>query len=95
MSISGSNTSSNIVAGNYIGVDVSGAVAMSSELNGVSVFGGAQSNRIGTDGDGKNDALEANVIASNENVSNNESTKRRSAADDTMTSCIEATRRIG
>lgn len=55
----------NIVAGNYIGTDVTGMVALSNRLRGVNISG--QSNRIGTDGNGVGDAAERNVISGNAN----------------------------
>jgi len=64
VAISGSDTTQNVVAGNYIGVDISGTVAISNTWFGIEVFGGAD-NRIGTDGDGLADALEGNVVSGN------------------------------
>ena len=57
--------SDNIIAGNYIGVDSTGAAAMGN--TGVNVAGvwirGGDRNRIGTDGDGIGDADERNIIS--------------------------------
>jgi len=63
--ISGSGTDFNVVAGNFIGTDVTGTVEFGSGGNGVTINGGARSNRIGTDGDGAGDAAERNVISGN------------------------------
>ncbi|HSZ55212.1 MAG TPA: hypothetical protein VK797_06095 [Tepidisphaeraceae bacterium] len=61
--ITDSGTNQNVLAGNYIGTDVTGTVAMGNEGVGVMVHLGAADNRIGTNGDGVGDALERNVIA--------------------------------
>ena len=65
--IHGSGTSYNVVAGNYIGTDVTGMISL--ELlpygPGVAIAGGATYNRIGTDGNSVDDAGERNVIAGN------------------------------
>ena len=53
-------TTDNVLAGNYIGTDVTGTVAMGNIL-GVAVVG--NQNRIGTNGDGLADDAERNVIA--------------------------------
>ena len=60
--IAGSGTSSNVVAGNYIGTDVSGTFAIDN-FTGVEVDNGATANLIGTNGDGVDDVLEQNVIS--------------------------------
>jgi streptogramin lyase len=65
VAIDGSGTNQNIVAGNYIGTDVTGTIAMGNGLDGVGIFNGAQTNRIGTDGDGVKDTAERNVISGN------------------------------
>ena len=64
--ISGSGTTSNTIAGNYIGTDVTGTIAMANNF-GVDIDQGAASNLIGTSGeDGSaDDALERNVISGN------------------------------
>lgn len=55
----------NVVAGNYIGTDVEGDKPIRN-YDGVRIDNGASFNRIGADGDGINDSVEANVIAANE-----------------------------
>ena len=60
--ITDSGTNQNIVAGNYIGTDVTGTVELGNEGVGLMVHNGAQNNRIGTNGDGVGDALERNLI---------------------------------
>ena len=55
----------NHVAGNYIGVDVSGADLLGNDEYGVFLRDESNMNIIGTDGDGVNDAAERNVISGN------------------------------
>ncbi len=56
--IADAGTNANVVAGNYIGVDVSGTVALANAQAGISVWNGATNTKIGTDG--SNDAFNAN-----------------------------------
>ena len=68
--ITGTGTDLNVVAGNYLGTDATGTVALGNGFGveygaGVAVFSGAQSNRIGTDGNGVADTAERNVISGN------------------------------
>ncbi|MFH1918378.1 MAG: hypothetical protein ABIP48_00610, partial [Planctomycetota bacterium] len=58
-------TRNNVVAGTYIGTDLTGTAALGNGLYGVNIDRGALSNRIGTDGDGVADAEERNLIAFN------------------------------
>lgn len=58
-------TEGNIVAGNYIGTDVTGTIDLGNLLHGVSLLGTARSNRIGTDGNGMADAVEGNLLSGN------------------------------
>ena len=58
-------TGNNIIAGNSIGTDVTGTVDLGNGWNGIKLLAGAQSNRIGTNGDGNLDDVEANIIAFN------------------------------
>jgi parallel beta-helix repeat protein len=62
--ITGEGSDKNVVAGNYIGVDITGAVVIANNGTGVRV-GYGDNNRIGTDGDGVNDYLEGNIISGN------------------------------
>jgi len=64
ISLYGPGTTDNVIAGNYIGTDITGTSALPNGGIGVLVDG-ASSNRIGTNGDGLADAAEANVISSN------------------------------
>src|SRR5439155_12189877 len=57
----GANT---VVAGNYIGTDVTGSIALGNGLSGV-LISNSSSNRIGTNGDGVADAAERNIISGN------------------------------
>lgn len=57
----GSGTSGNIVQGNYVGVDVTGLVALGNAQGGVSIWNGAASNRVGGGLSGA-----GNVISGNE-----------------------------
>jgi hypothetical protein len=65
IAISGTGTDQNAVAGNFIGVDATGGTALGNRNNGISVFGGARGNRIGTNSNGVGDAFEHNVISGN------------------------------
>ncbi len=58
-------SSSNVIAGNYIGVDTTGSVDRGNGGSGVYLVDNSTSNYIGTNGNGVNDANEANVIAGN------------------------------
>src|SRR5207302_434811 len=61
----GAGTDSNVVAGNYVGVNAAGTAVLSNALVGVYVVAGARGNRVGTDGNGVADAAERNVISGN------------------------------
>jgi len=77
--ITGQGTSSNAVAGNFIGTDITGTVALDngtqpvtdSQSNvfggGLAISAGASGNRIGTDGSSVDDVGERNVIAGSGN----------------------------
>lgn len=54
-----------VIAGNYIGVDVTGTNALGNALWGVLLGFTVHHNRIGTNADGKSDELERNVISGN------------------------------
>ncbi|MBN2292102.1 MAG: hypothetical protein JXM70_06735 [Pirellulales bacterium] len=57
-------SSRNVIAGNYIGTDKTGALPLPNE-RGIWFEMGPQGNRIGTDGDGVADNMERNVISGN------------------------------
>jgi hypothetical protein len=61
--LSGTGASGNVVEGNYIGTGASGGMALGNHQGGILVNGGAQDNRIGTDGSGPADLTERNVIS--------------------------------
>ncbi|MCU0707282.1 MAG: right-handed parallel beta-helix repeat-containing protein, partial [Pirellula sp.] len=63
VNLSDVGTSNNAVAGNYIGLNATGTTAVANAV-GISITAGTN-NRIGTDGDGVNDADEGNVISGN------------------------------
>jgi CSLREA domain-containing protein len=56
-------TDGNTVAGNFIGTDADGSVALSSSSAGIILYG--DDDIVGTDGDGVSDDLEGNVISGN------------------------------
>jgi titin len=58
-------TDENVVAGNYIGVDVTGSNPLRNGQHGVSISGGAKFNRIGTNDDVIADDAERNIISAN------------------------------
>src|SRR4029079_11511465 len=58
------NGAGNVIAGNYIGTDVTGTQAMGNARTGINMAYGAP-NRIGTDGNGVGDASERNIISAN------------------------------
>ena len=64
--ISASGTDNNTVAGNNIGTDVTGTTGLGNGANGIIIQTGAQSNLIGTNGDGVADAAKHNVISGNQ-----------------------------
>ncbi len=63
--IVGQHTAHNVVAGNWIGLDVTGDQSIGNIGDGVLIGFGSYSNRVGTDGDGTSDRLESNVISGN------------------------------
>jgi titin len=66
LTIRDSGTDNNVVAGNFIGTDVTGTVALGNGGDGVDIWLGAQFNTIGTNGDGVADAAERNIISGNQ-----------------------------
>lgn len=61
----GTGTNSNVLTGNRIGTDSAGVRPLGNGGAGVFIQLGAQLNQVGTNGDGVNDASEANVISAN------------------------------
>jgi titin len=60
--ITGAGANQNVVAGNFIGTDVSGKVLIGNGRDGVSIENGAQFNLIGTNGNSVDDIGERNII---------------------------------
>src|SRR5207302_1559144 len=58
----------NTVEGNFIGTNAAGSAKVANGTQGVLIQSGATNNRVGTDGDGVNDAAERNVISGNTSV---------------------------
>lgn len=55
----------NVIIGNFVGLNAAGTTAIGNRLNGILLTTGSSGNRIGTNGDGVNDAAERNVISGN------------------------------
>jgi CSLREA domain-containing protein len=64
--ISGAGTNRNKVAGNTIGLDVTGSLALPNGTYGIYVHNGASNNYIGTDSNGQSDQAERNVVSGND-----------------------------
>ena len=58
-------TNSNVVAGNFIGTDATGARSLGNADSGVVIVSGAAFNRIGTNSDGVADDTERNILSGN------------------------------
>ena len=54
-----------VIAGNYLGTDVTGAIAIKNNNYGIQVQGVVNNLIVGTDSDGDNDAQERNIISGN------------------------------
>ncbi|NOU43388.1 MAG: DUF4347 domain-containing protein, partial [Methyloglobulus sp.] len=70
INIIGTSATGNVVIGNYIGTDITGAIDVngSAQIDGASgvvMADGASNNRIGTNVDGSNDVAERNIISGN------------------------------
>ncbi len=59
-------TSGNIVAGNKIGTDISGTIAVGNSGAGVEIWNGATNNRVGVNGNDSDPRAEANLISGND-----------------------------
>ena len=64
--LSGSTGTGNIIAGNFIGTDVTGNNPLPNENHGISLEGNNTGTIVGTNGDNINDAVEGNVISGND-----------------------------
>jgi len=62
---SGGTGNNNVIAGNFIGTDISGSGVLGNSVNGIDITGSFNNNIIGTNADNLSDALERNVISSN------------------------------
>jgi hypothetical protein len=60
VSISGPGTSGNVLKGNFIGVDVTGAAALGNH-HGIEISFGAEANTIGGSAEGEGNVISANV----------------------------------
>lgn len=58
---------SSIVAGNYIGTDLTGLIDLGNSSAGIFCWGCTSTSYLGTNGDGVGDALESNVVSGNNN----------------------------
>jgi hypothetical protein len=63
--IVGADTNNNVVAGNFIGTDHMGTVAVGNGNRGIGIYKGAQGNLVGTNADGVADEAERNIISGN------------------------------
>jgi parallel beta-helix repeat protein len=61
----GATARNNVLTGNYVGVNAAGTAALANQATGILVQSGASGNRIGTDGNGINDASEGNLVSGN------------------------------
>ncbi len=59
------SSTNTIVAGNIVGLNVTGDTAVPNTWAGVAIWGGSTNTRVGTNGNGASDALERNVISGN------------------------------
>ncbi len=57
------NAHFNDLVGNWVGTNAEGTKALGNRLSGIAIYGGAQHNRAGTDGDGSLDDIEGNLVA--------------------------------
>ena len=57
-------TEGNVIAGNWVGLDITGLAAIEGS-RGVNIVNGAGRNLVGTNADGVSDDLERNIIAGN------------------------------
>ncbi len=58
--VEGTGTSNNAVVGNYIGTDLNGSVVLGNTFNGVGIWSGASSNRIGGSMSGEGNLISGN-----------------------------------
>lgn len=61
----GAGATDNIIAGNVVGLDASGSVALPNGEHGLMLANSANLNRVGTDGNGMSDEAERNIISGN------------------------------
>ncbi len=65
IAITGTSSTGNIISGNFIGTDITGTLDRGNALGGVSVSGGVNSLRIGSNLDDNDDLSEGNLISGN------------------------------
>ncbi len=63
--INGALSSGNVVAGNLVGLNAAGTATIGNIGNGIFLAAGTNGNRVGTNGDGVDDANERNVVSGN------------------------------
>ena len=63
--ISLAGTNNDVIQSNYVGTDPTGTIAKPNGLDGVFIYFASVGDRIGTNGDGVNDAAERNPISGN------------------------------
>lgn len=66
ITVTDAGSNANTIAGNWVGLNANGTATVDNAETGIWIRGGAQSNIVGTNGDGVGDADERNVVAGND-----------------------------